>query len=255
MSINFKNAIVRLPSESIINAISSKGLSPDFLKAKKQHQAYTDTLKETGLDVKILKPLKYLPDSLFVEDPALIYNKICIILKPGVVTRLEEASNLKIEISELFDQVFTIEHGNVEGGDILRIKNHFIIGISSRTDEVGAKNLSKIIKKIGGTSEIAVTPENILHFKSECSLLDEETILATENLIETGFFDKKYQIVKVPKGEETGANCLRINEQLLIPKGYTRLLDILSKDYKIRVLDVTEMEKVDAGLSCLSLRW
>ena len=94
MSINFKNAIVRLPSESIINAISSKGLSPNFLKAKKQHQAYTDTLKETGLDVKILKPLKYLPDSLFVEDPALIYNKICIILKPGVVTRLEEASKL-----------------------------------------------------------------------------------------------------------------------------------------------------------------
>ena len=59
----------------------------------------------------------------------------------------------------------------------------------------------------------------------------------------------------MPKGEETGANCLRINEQLLIPKGYTRLLDILSKDYKVSVLDVAEMEKVDAGLSCLSLRW
>ena len=77
MSINFKNAIVRLPSESIINAISSKGLSPDFLKVKKQHQAYTETLKETGLNVQILNPLKNLPDSLFVEDPALIFNKIC----------------------------------------------------------------------------------------------------------------------------------------------------------------------------------
>ena len=255
MSINFKNAIVRLPSESIINAISSKGLSPDFLKAKKQHQAYIDILKKTGLDVKILNPLKYLPDSLFVEDPALIYNKICIILKPGVVTRLEEASKLKIEISELFDQVFTIDHGNVEGGDILRIKNHFIIGISGRTNETGAKNLSNIIEKNGGTSEIAITPENTLHFKSECSLLDEETILATDNLIKSDFFNKKYRIIKVPKGEETGANCLRINEHLLIPKGYDRLLDLVSKDYKIRVLDVTEMEKVDAGLSCLSLRW
>ena len=255
MSINFKNAIVRLPSESIINAISSKGLSPDFLKAKEQHQAYIDILKKTGLDVKILNPLKYLPDSLFVEDPALIYNKICIILKPGVVTRLEEASKLKIEISELFDQVFTIDHGNVEGGDILRIKNHFIIGISGRTNETGAKNLSNIIEKNGGTSEIAITPENTLHFKSECSLLDEETILATDNLIKSDFFNKKYRIIKVPKGEETGANCLRINEHLLIPKGYDRLLDLVSKDYKIRVLDVTEMEKVDAGLSCLSLRW
>ena len=255
MSINFNNAIVRLPSETIINALSSKGLSPDFLKAKEQHQAYIDILKKTGLDVKILNPLKYLPDSLFVEDPALIYNKICIILKPGVVTRLEEASKLKIEISELFDQVFTIEHGNVEGGDILRIKNHFIIGISGRTNETGAKNLSNIIEKNGGTSEIAITPENTLHFKSECSLLDEETILATDNLIKSDFFSKKYRIIKVPKGEETGANCLRINEHLLIPKGYNRLLDLVSKDYKIRVLDVTEMEKVDAGLSCLSLRW
>tara|TARA_Y200000002_G_scaffold348708_1_gene324850 strand:+ start:86 stop:853 length:768 start_codon:yes stop_codon:yes gene_type:complete len=255
MSINFKNAIVRLPSESIINAISSKGLSPNFLKAKEQHQAYIDILKKTGLDVKILNPLKYLPDSLFVEDPALIYNKICIILKPGVVTRFEEASKLKIEISELFDQFFTIEDGYIEGGDILRINNHFIIGISSRTDENGANSLKKIIEKNGGTSEIAITPDNILHFKSECSLLDEETILATKNLIETGFFDKKYRIIKVPDSEENGANCLRINEQLLVPKGYPKLLDILSKDYKVRVLDVTEMEKVDAGLSCLSLRW
>ena len=98
--------------------------------------------QETSFKIVLLK---YLPDSLFVEDPALIYNKIFIILKPGVVTRLEEASKLKTEISELFDQVFTIEYGNVEGGDILRVKNHFIIGISSRTDEVGANNLSKII--------------------------------------------------------------------------------------------------------------
>ena len=255
MSINFKNAIVRLPSEYIKNAISSKGLSPNFSKVKKQHQAYTLTLEETGLNVKILDTLRDLPDSVFVEDPALIFDKICIILRPGVDTRFEEASNLKIEISKLFDQFFTIEDGYIEGGDILRINNHFIIGISSRTDENGANSLKKIIEKNGGTSEIAITPDNILHFKSECSLLDEETILATKNLIETGFFDKKYRIIKVPDSEENGANCLRINEQLLVPKGYPRLLDILSRDYKVRVLDVTEMEKVDAGLSCLSLRW
>ena len=234
MSINFNNAIVRLPSETIINALSSKGLSPDFLKVKIQHQAYSDTLKEIGLKVKILNPLKNFPDSLFVEDPALVFNKICIILRPGVVERSGEASNLKVDISKFFDKTYTLEQGYVEGGDILRINNHFIIGISDRTNETGAKNLSNIIEKNGGTSEIAIT---------------------TENLIKSDFFNKKYRIIKVPKGEETGANCLRINEHLLIPKGYDRLLDLVSKDYKIRVLDVTEMEKVDAGLSCLSLRW
>ena len=234
MSINFNNAIVRLPSETIINALSSKGLSPDFLKVKIQHQAYSDTLKEIGLKVKILNPLKNFPDSLFVEDPALVFNKICIILRPGVVERSGEASNLKVDISKFFDKTYTLEQGYVEGGDILRINNHFIIGISGRTNETGAKNLSNIIEKNGGTSEIAIT---------------------TENLIKSDFFNKKYRIIKVPKGEETGANCLRINEHLLIPKGYDRLLDLVSKDYKIRVLDVTEMEKVDAGLSCLSLRW
>ena len=180
MSINFNNAIVRLPSETIINALSSKGLSPDFLKVKIQHQAYSDTLKEIGLKVKILNPLKNFPDSLFVEDPALVFNKICIILRPGVVERSGEASNLKVDISKFFDKTYTLEQGYVEGGDILRINNHFIIGISGRTNETGAKNLSNIIEKNGGTSEIAITPENTLHFKSECSLLDEETILATD---------------------------------------------------------------------------
>ena len=90
--------------------------------------------------------------------------------------------------------------------------------------------IENIIEKNGGTSEITITPENTLHFKSECSLLDEETILATENLLKSDFFNKKYRIIKVPTGEETGANCLRINEHLLIPKGYARLLDLLSKD-------------------------
>ena len=93
MSINFNNAIVRVPSESIINAISSKGLSPNFLKVKIQHQAYSETLEEIGLKVKILNSLKNLPDSLFVEDPALVFNKICIILRPGVVERSGEAYN------------------------------------------------------------------------------------------------------------------------------------------------------------------
>ena len=180
MSINFNNAIVRLPSETIINALSSKGLSPDFLKVKIQHQAYSDTLKEIGLKVKILNPLKNFPDSLFVEDPALVFNKICIILRTGVVERSVEASNLKVDISKFFDKTYTLEQGYVEGGDILRINNHFIIGISGRTNETGAKNLINIIEKNGGTSEIAITPENTLHFKSECSLLDEETILATD---------------------------------------------------------------------------
>ena len=126
---------------------------------------------------------------MFVEDPALVFNKICIILRPGVVERSGEAYNLKVDISKFFDKTYTLEQGYVEGGDILRINNHFIIGISGRTNETGAKNLSNIIEN-GGTSEIAITPENTLHFKSECSLLDEETILATDNLIKVIFLIK-----------------------------------------------------------------
>ena len=176
-------------------------------------------------------------------------------MRPGITTRFGESKALESDIRSIFSNIFWIESGKIEGGDILRIGSHFIIGLSKRTNKDGATNLSKILKSLGATVEISRTPKGILHFKSDCSLITNDTILATERLIKTGFFSNKYRLIKVPEGEELGANCLSINDYVLIPKGFRRISELLSKKYKIKEVNVSEMEKVDAGLSCMSLRW
>jgi len=255
MTTIFTHAITRDPGKAISNAISSKGLVPSFQIAKRQHNKYKLMLKSLGLAVYELKELPDFPDSLFVEDPALVFNNNCVILRPGTASRFGESKALESDIRSIFSNIFFIESGKIEGGDILRIDSHFIIGLSERTDKNGATNLSKILKSLGATVEISRTPHGVLHFKSECSLITNDTILATERLIKTGFFSNKYHLIKVPEGEEIGANCLSINDYVLIPKGFHGISELLSKEYKIKEVDVSEMVKVDAGLSCMSLRW
>ena len=254
MATKFKRAIIRKPGKEISNAISSRGLSPDFSKAEQQHNQYSQVLESLGLKVHALDALKGFPDSLFVEDPALVFDDTCIILRPGVTSRFGESKALEIDVKNIFPNVYIIKSGKIEGGDILRIGSHFIVGLSERTNKEGAKNLGEILAPLGFTLEISKTPAGVLHFKSECSLITNETILATEKLIQTGFFSNKYRLLKVPKGEEIGANCLSINDHVLIPKGFYKINDLLSKKYKTIVVDVSEMEKADAGLSCMSLR-
>ena len=253
--IEFKNAIVRAPGPNITNALSSKGLSPNFLKVQSQHNHYKVVLKEIGLRIHELAPLKKFPDSVFVEDPALAFDNTCVVLRLGIQSRFGESAALEQDIQSIFSNLIRIDKGKIEGGDILRVGSHFIVGLSERTDREGAKALEQILSPLGATLEISNTPRGVLHFKSECSLIDNETILATERLIKTGFFGKKYRLLNVPHGEEMAANCLSINGQVLAPKGFKRTLDLLSKEYKVKVVDVSEMAKVDAGLSCMSIRW
>ena len=106
---------------------------------------------------------------------------------------------------------------------------------------------------MGATVEISSTPKDILHFKTDCSLIDDDTILVTKKMKKLNIFKKKYNIIVVPEGEEIAANSIRIN--LLIPEGFKKTEDILSKNYNLILLKVSEISKVDAGLSCMSIRW
>ena len=255
MSYNFKNTLVRKPGKSISKAISSMGLVPKYEIVIKEHENYIKTLKNSGVNVISLTPLEDFPDSIFVEDPALTFLDFCIILRPGADTRFGEREVFESEAKEYFEKVFSLDNGTVEGGDVLRINNHFIIGLSDRTNKYGAEDLAKKLIYLGATVEISKTPKGILHFKSECSLLDDETIFLTRRMSETKFFSKNYRTVEVPVGEEIAANSLRVNENLIIPRGFNKTQELLSKNYNIKLLDVNEISKVDAGLSCMSIRW
>ena len=256
MTIYFKNALLREPPISVSRAISSKKTPPSYEKIANEHLSYSNALKNVGLNIHTLPKLEEFPDSLFVEDPALTFDNGCIVLRPGAAARFGEKDALAIELKQFFERVLVVEEGSVDGGDILRIGRHCIIGLSERTNEIGAKILSAKLSELGVSSEIAVTPPNVLHFKSDCCLLDEETIFCTQRLNESSFFqEKEFKIIITPFGEEGAANSLRINDTLFVPSGYNQTADLLSRNYKVEFLRVNEVSKIDAGLSCMSLRW
>ena len=255
MSYSFKNAIIRQPNKSIQNGLSSLNLHPQFEIIAEEHSNYIKAIKEAGLQIKLLDSLEEYPDSIFVEDPALIYKTNVIILNPFDPSRNGEKNIIKNEIKHFFDDILFVDEGYVEGGDILNINNHFIIGLSHRTNKLGANNLSKILQSLGATVEICKTPDDILHFKSECSIIDDDTILVSAKMAQLDYLNSNYHLIELPTGEEGAANALRINDKLLLPNGFLKAEEMLSKKYNIIKVKVDEIAKVDAGLSCMSLRW
>ena len=255
MSHHFKKAIIRKPCKNIIYGISSKKIQPSYNKLVEEHEYYTKTLKNLNLEIIRLNELENFPDSVFVEDPAIIYKSICIILNPRDKSRNYESKIIKNEIKNYFDNILFIENGFVEGGDVLNINDHFIIGISSRTNKVGAQNLANLLVSLGASVKICETPNTILHFKSECSYLDTDTILVSKQMSQLEYLKSNYNLIELPIGEEGAANSLRINDKLLIPDGFNKANAMLSKNFDIIKIKVDEIFKLDAGLSCMSLRW
>ena len=255
MSYLFENALVRKINRNIVNALSNRNIRPSFELISNEHNQYVNTLKKLGLNIYTLESLDDFPDSIFVEDPGLTYNNNYISLRPADKTRFGESAILANDVSNFFDNIYYVKDGYIEGGDILRINNHFIIGLSCRTNKTGAENLLKILRSLGASVEITLTPKNILHFKSECSLIDHNLILVSHEMSKLKYLKSNYNLIELPIGEEGAANTLRINDKLLIPDGYHKAEEILTKKFNIIKVKTEEISKVDAGLSCMSLRW
>ena len=254
MFYKFSRAIVRLPGNTVINGLSEAGIKPDYLTLKTEHLNYVKALQNLGLIIDILESEETLPDSMFVEDPALAFRNGAILLYPGAETRKEESSAIKPYLVKTFDQVHELKKGSAEGGDILRLEEEVLIGLSDRTNEIGAIELQKLLLRLGYQSRIVETPKGVLHFKSDCAALDEETVLVTPRLATTQIF-KNHELIVTPEGEYGAANVLRVNEVLLVPNGFPKTAELLSKKYEVKIIDIFEVSKLDAGLSCMSLRW
>ncbi len=255
MTYKFTRAIIRKPNKNIYNALSSQYINPSYEKILDIHNNYINFIEEAGLKIILLDCLEQYPDSIFVEDPALIYKNNLIILSPSDFSRNGEAKIICEEINKYFENIFFIKLGSIEGGDILNINDHFIIGLSNRTNKLGAENLSNILISLGATVEICQTPKDILHLKSECSLIDDGVILVSNRMAKLDYLKSNYKLIELPIGEEGAANSLRINDKLLVPDGFIKAEEILTSKYNIIKINVNEIAKVDAGLSCMSLRW
>jgi dimethylargininase len=145
--------------------------------------------------------------------------------------------------------------GTVDGGDVLATPRGVFIGVSARTSAEGAAALGVLLAEIGLEGRAVATPAGVLHFKSDCSMLDEETVLATPALAASRVFDG-FRVVQTPAGEAGAANAIRVGARVLISDAYPATAEMLtSLGYAVTPLATREIAKIDAGLSCMSLRW
>ncbi len=256
-SFTFSHAVCRRPSRSIVNGLRAVDTgAPDFKLFDKHHLDYINALKLTGAKVTVLDAMDAYPDSVFVEDAALCLPKLAIVMRPGAPTRFGEANEMAPHLNAHYSIVRTIDGpGFIEGGDILVTEQEILVGKSARTNSDGVAELYNIVRDYGYELREVQTPPDVLHFKTDCSLLDEETILSTKRLAQTGCF-KGYRVLHTEDGEEACANSIRFNDLLIMPKGFHKTADMLDRaGYKISQIGNSEAEKLDGGMSCLSLRF
>jgi dimethylargininase len=253
---SFNRALVRRPAISVVGGLRAIDLgNPTFDGVRKEHEAYIEALEYAGVSVDILEPLDAYPDSIFVEDPALVFTEGAILLRAGAVSRRGETAALEPDLRARFDSVQSIARGTVDGGDVLTTPNSVLIGLSARTNLEGARALTACLDKIGRKGVIVETPANVLHFKSDCALVGEGQVLSTRRLAASGVF-ADFETLIVPDGEEAAANALRINDVVFLNASAPKTADLLeTAGLKIVKLETSQINKIDAGLSCMSLRW
>lgn len=256
-SYRFTHAITRRPAPSIAQGLRAVDTgAPDLALMQAHHADYVAALRSTGARVIELDPLPAYPDSVFVEDTALCLPEGAVVMRPGAPTRLGEAAEMAPHLMALYGQVVRIEGpGTIEGGDILVTEREILVGRSARTDAAGIAELTALVAPWGHRVREVFTPPGVLHFKTDCSLLDGETVLATPRLAASGCF-QGYRVIHTGEGEEAAANAIRFNDLVLLPAGFPRTREALvAAGYAVREIGNSECAKLDGGMSCLSLRF
>jgi len=255
----FSQAIVRPPGANFATGLTTVDLgAPDLQRALEQHEAYCQTLQSCGLNLIRLAPDEEHPDSTFVEDTAILTSRGAVITRPGAPSRRTETNRIAPLIHDSFSKVHIIEEpGTVDGGDICEAGEHFFIGISLRTNEHGARQLAGILESFGYTSSLIDIRgvSNILHLKSGIAYLGGRRLVVIESLKGVKEFSS-YELIYLDSNEEYAANCLLINDKVLIADGFPATKRQLERfGYQTIALDMSEFQKMDGGLSCLSLRF
>ena len=256
-SYSFTHAITRRPAASVTDGLRAVDTgAPSYERFLEHHTDYVAALESTGASVFVLDALEDFPDSVFVEDAALCLPEGAVVLRPGAPSRLGEAALIAPALARFYDQVLTIEGpGYIDGGDILTTEREILVGKSARTDAAGIAELQTLVAPWGYALRELQTPEGVLHFKTDCSLLDENTILSTQRLAASGCFEG-YDVILVPEGEEPCANSIRFNDLVIMPDGFPKTEEVVcAAGYKVKKIGNTEAGKLDGGMSCLSLRF
>ena len=259
---SFTRAIVRRPGPDFASGLTSAAGAPDLATALQQHGEYCAALQACGLELIHIEPEPGLPDGTFVEDTAVTTARGAILTRPGAPSRSGEVASVARTLDGLFAETLRIAApGTVDGGDVCEADGHFLIGVSARTNEAGARQLAQHLRRLGFTAglvDIRASPR-LLHLKTGIAYLgdgvwvvDAGVVSALPALREMGMRD----VIAVAAEEAYAANCVRLNDAVLVPAGYPRLAAALrDRGFRPLPLAMSEFQKMDGGLSCLSLRF
>jgi dimethylargininase len=252
----FIRALLKKPCRNLAHGLSTAGLgAPDHEKALTQHAAYADALRACGLEVTILTADENYPDSVFIEDTAVLSEKAAIITRPGASSRRGEEIVVAEALSRFYDHLeYITATGTLDGGDVLRAGDRFYIGVSARTNESGAGQLAAILTKNGYLATL-VPLHHVLHLKTGVAYLENNRLLACGEFQDHPLLSG-FEIVPVPQAEAYATNSVWINGRVLVPAGFPLAKKAIEGfGYEVVPIDVSEFRKLDGGLSCLSLRF
>jgi dimethylargininase len=251
--------LVRPPQDDFADGLTRFDLGRPVLSlAREQHAAYCRALADCGVSVTTLPATPGFPDACFVEDTAVLLPEGAMLMRPGADSRLGEVDGVRGPLAGAFAALARIvAPGTVDGGDICEAGRVVFIGLSARTNAEGAAQLAHWLQGLGYEPRLVPIHglDSILHLKSGLSWLGEGRVLVINALASHPEF-AGFECVPVDAGEAYAANAVRVNSRVLIAAGFPRLdARLRALGYAPLALEMSEFEKMDGGLSCLSLRF
>ncbi len=222
----------------------------DVPRAIEQHRAYVHCLEELGATVVALPAEDALPDSVFVEDPAVVVDELAVITRMGAESRRAEAESLAQALATFRPLHWLTPPATLEGGDVIRVGKTLYVGASQRTNAIGIAQLAAAVDPHGYDVR-AVEVRGCLHLKSGACSLGRRTMLVNRDWIDASAFDD-YTLIDV--AEPWAADVLELGGVVLMPEGFPKTRDRLeSAGFPVRTVDVSELQKAEAGVTCMSV--
>jgi dimethylargininase len=251
----FTRAIARLPSMNAGAGLTSAGLgAPDMETMRAQHRDYVGVLESLGLQVSVLEADETFPDGCFVEDTVVVTPNVAVMTRQGASSRRGEEAAIEPLLAEHREIARIAEPGTVDGGDIVVSGNRVLIGLSSRTNEEGARQLARILEADGSRCVTLAAGES-LHLKSSVNSLEDDRLLITQAFADRPEL-KTFDRIVIPAEESYAGNSLWVNGRVLVPAGFPRTRELIEAlGIETIEIEVSEFRKMDGGLTCLSIRF
>lgn len=247
-------AITRKVSSALPNCeLSFVDRKPiDLAKAREQHETYERALEKLGARVLSLPEEPELPDSMFVEDSAVVLDELAVICSLGAESRRRESASIAAALEPFRRLAHVKLPGTLEGGDVLRIGRKIFVGLTKRSNPEGIRQFAVLVAPYG--YDVTVVPvSGCLHLKSAVTFLGNNTLLANRAWFRAERFDG-FEWLDVDPSEPHAGNALAIRETILFPASFPATRSrIEGKGFRVETLDISELQKAEAGLTCSSL--